>query len=269
MIRRPPSSTRTDTLFPSTTLFRSRQSLPGRYPAARRFLSARPARPRQHRRRNDSAGADQRGIRQDEEGRRRAVGDRVQPVTLDAQKAFSGTVAPEGADVLDEAKLTAWMETHVQGFEGPLIQGKFAGGQSNPTYKISASSGNYVLRRKPFGKLLPSAHAVDREYKVQAGLHKTGFPVARQYGLCTDEDVVGSWFYVMAMVDGHTIWDGAISGSTPENPRATYDVMIDTLAAPHNVAVAAAGLSDYGKPGNYFGRQVDRWTKPYQIGRAH
>lgn len=85
-------------------------------------------------------------------------------MTLDAQKAFSGTVAPEGADVLDEAKLTAWMEANVEGFEGPLTQSKFAGGQSNPTYKISAPSGNYVLRRKPFGPLLPSAHAVDREY---------------------------------------------------------------------------------------------------------
>ncbi|WP_033074474.1 phosphotransferase family protein [Sphingopyxis sp. MWB1] len=184
---------------------------------------------------------------------------------LDAQKAFSGTVAPEGADLLDEAKLTRWMEAHVEGFKGPLTQRKFAGGQSNPTYKISSPSGDYVLRRKPFGKLLPSAHAVDREYKVQAGLHKMGFPVARQYGLCTDEDVVGSWFYVMAMVDGHTIWDGSMPGSTPVNRRATYEAMIDTLAALHNVDVEAAGLSDYGKPGNYFGRQVDRWTKQYKL----
>ena len=186
-------------------------------------------------------------------------------MTLDAQKAFSGTVAPEGADVLDEAKLTAWMEANVEGFEGPLTQGKFAGGQSNPTYKISAPSGNYVLRRKPFGPLLPSAHAVDREYKVQAGLHKMGFPVARQYGLCTDDSVVGSWFYVMGMVDGHTIWDGAMPGSTPENRRATYEAMIDTLAALHSVDIEAAGLSDFGKPGNYFGRQVDRWTKQYRL----
>ena len=185
--------------------------------------------------------------------------------TIDAQKAFSGTVAPEGADVLDEAKLTAWMEANVEGFEGPLTQSKFAGGQSNPTYKISAPSGNYVLRRKPFGPLLPSAHAVDREYKVQAGLHKMGYPVARQYGLCTDDSVVGSWFYVMGMVDGHTIWDGSMPGSTPENRRATYFAMIDALAALHSVDVEAAGLSDFGKPGNYFGRQVDRWTKQYRL----
>ena len=187
---------------------------------------------------------------------------------LDAQKAFSGTVAPEGADVLDEAKLTAWMEAHVEGFEGPLTQSTFAGGQSNPTYKISSPSGNYVLRRKPFGPLLPSAHAVDREYKVQAGLHKTGFPVARQYGLCTDDSVIGSWFYVMGMVDGQTIWDGSMPGSTPENRRATYFAMIDTLAALHNVDVEAAGLSDYGKPGNYFERQVGRWGKQYAASRT-
>jgi len=186
-------------------------------------------------------------------------------MSIDAQKLFSGTVAPEGADILDEAKLTTWMEANVEGFEGPLTQSKFAGGQSNPTYKISAPSGNYVLRRKPFGKLLPSAHAVDREYKVQAGLHRMGFPVARQYGLCTDEDVVGSWFYVMDMVDGHTIWDGAMPGAMPETRRATYFAMIDTLAALHGVDIEAAGLSDYGKPGNYFGRQVDRWTKQYRL----
>lgn len=182
-----------------------------------------------------------------------------------AQDVFSGTVAVEGRDVLDEAKLSAWMEAHVDGFQGPLSQSKFAGGQSNPTYKISAPSGNYVLRRKPFGPLLPSAHAVDREFKVQAGLHRVGFPVARQYGLCTNDDVIGSWFYVMEMVDGHTIWDGAMPNSTSENRRATYFAMIDTLAALHNVDIEAAGLSDYGKPGNYFGRQVDRWTKQYRL----
>src|SRR3546814_15711087 len=140
-------------------------------------------------------------------------------MTLDAQKAFSGTVAPEGADVLDEAKLTAWMEANVEGFEGPLTQGKFAGGQSNPTYKISAASGNYVLRRKPYGPLLPSAHAVDREYKVQSGLHKMGFPVARPSGLCTDADVVGRGFYVTGMVDGTKIRDGALPGSRQAKRR--------------------------------------------------
>ncbi|ROT94979.1 phosphotransferase family protein [Altererythrobacter sp. FM1] len=188
-----------------------------------------------------------------------------QPPAIDAETAFTGTVEPEAADRLDEAKLTAWMEANVAGFSGPLTQAKFKGGQSNPTYKLSSPTGNYVLRRKPFGKLLPSAHAVDREFRVQSGLHKVGFPVARQYGLCTDDDVVGSWFYVMDMVDGRTIWDGAMPGASPEERRATYFAMIDTLADLHKVDLAEAGLEEYGKPGNYFGRQVDRWTKQYRL----
>ncbi len=185
---------------------------------------------------------------------------------MDAQKLFSGTVTPEGADRLDEASLTAWMEANVEGFRGPLRQGKFAGGQSNPTYRIDSPSGSYVLRRKPFGPLLPSAHAVDREYKAIAGLYPTGFPVARPYGLCTDDSVIGSWFYIMGMVEGRTIWDGAMpDASGPDERRATYNAMIDTLAALHSVDFEKAGLSDYGKPGNYFGRQVDRWTKQYRL----
>ena len=184
---------------------------------------------------------------------------------LNADEAFVGTVEPEGADKLDEGKLTEWMQANVAGFEGPLHLTKFKGGQSNPTYKIEAKSGNYVLRRKPFGPLLPSAHAVDREYKVQAGLSKAGFPAAPQYGLCTDDSVVGSWFYVMGMVDGRTIWDGSMPNDAPEYRRNTYMAMIDTLAALHAVDVEKAGLSDFGKPGNYFGRQVDRWTKQYKL----
>jgi aminoglycoside phosphotransferase (APT) family kinase protein len=186
-------------------------------------------------------------------------------MTIDAQTAFTGTVEPEGADRLDEARLTEWLAANVEGFAGPINLTKFKGGQSNPTYKIAAASGNYVLRRKPFGPLLPSAHAVDREFRVQAGVGKTGFPVARQYGLCTDDSVIGSWFYVMAMVDGRTIWDGAMPGADPATRRATYFAMIDTLAALHGVDIEAAGLSDFGKPGNYFGRQVDRWTKQYKL----
>ncbi len=184
---------------------------------------------------------------------------------LDAQKLFSGVTKAEGADALNDANLTAWMQDNVAGFEGPLEVFKFAGGQSNPTYKIIAKSGAYVLRRKPFGPLLPSAHAVDREFKAINGLYPTGFPVARPYGLCTDNDVIGSWFYVMGMVEGRTIWDGAMPGATPSFRRQTYDAMIDTLAALHNTDIDAAGLSDFGKPGNYFGRQVDRWTKQYKL----
>ncbi len=184
---------------------------------------------------------------------------------LNAETDFVGTVEPEGADRLDEAKLSAWLEANVAGYQGPMKLTKFKGGQSNPTYKIEAPSGNYVLRRKPFGPLLPSAHAVDREYKVQAALQKAGWTVPPQYGLCTDDSVIGSWFYVMGMVDGRTIWDGAMPNDTPEYRRATYNAMIDTLAGLHSVDVDAAGLSDYGKPGNYFGRQVERWTKQYRL----
>jgi len=185
--------------------------------------------------------------------------------TLDAQKAFTGTVVPEGADILDEAKLTEWMKDNVEGFEGPITVGKFSGGQSNPTYRIDAKSRSYVLRRKPYGKLLPSAHAVDREFRVISGLHPTGFPVAKPYGLCTDDDVVGSMFYIMDMVEGRTIWDGAMPDSNPKERRAVYLEMIDVLAKLHNTDVEKAGLSEFGKPGNYFGRQIGRWTKQYKL----
>jgi aminoglycoside phosphotransferase (APT) family kinase protein len=183
---------------------------------------------------------------------------------IDAETAFAGTVVPTGADVIDEAKLAKWMAENVAGFEGPVVALKFAGGQSNPTYRLNAKSGSYVLRRKPLGVLLPSAHAVDREYKVIAGLHPTGFPVAKPFGLCTDDSIIGSWFYIMDMVEGRTIWDGSMPNSNPAERRAIYEAMIDTLAALHTIDVDAAGLGDYGKPGNYFGRQVERWTRQYR-----
>lgn len=184
---------------------------------------------------------------------------------IDAEQAFTGTVEPEGEDRLDLDALAEWMREHVRGFEGPLKQAKFKGGQSNPTYRLDSPSGSYVLRRKPYGKLLPSAHAVDREFRVQSGLQKVGFPVAPQYGLCEDESVVGAMFYVMGMVDGKTIWDGSMPGSTPEIRRQTYLAMVDTLAELHRVDLGEAGLESYGKPGNYFGRQVERWTKQYRL----
>jgi aminoglycoside phosphotransferase (APT) family kinase protein len=187
------------------------------------------------------------------------------PPVIDAQTAFTGTIVPEGDDRIDEARLAQWCAANVAGFAGPLSVSKFKGGQSNPTYRLDAPSGPYVLRRKPFGKLLPSAHAVDREYTVQAALSATGFPVARQYGLCTDDTVIGSWFYVMGCVDGRTIWDGAMPGASPDQRRAHYFAMVDTLAALHALDPVAIGLGDYGKPGNYFGRQIDRWTKQYRL----
>lgn len=184
-------------------------------------------------------------------------------MAIDATATFTGTVEPTGADALDLDRLDAWMTAHVADYAGPLRLSKFAGGQSNPTYRIDTPGRAYVLRRKPFGPLLPSAHAVDREYRLIAGLHPSGFPVARPYGLCMDDAVVGSAFYIMEMVEGRTIWDGSMPGATPAEREATYFAIVDTLAALHRIDPVAVGLGDYGKPGNYFERQVSRWTKQY------
>ena len=183
---------------------------------------------------------------------------------MNAEQDFVGTVEPTGQDVLDTAKLADWMTANVNGFTGPVTVRKFAGGQSNPTYRLDSPSGSYVLRRKPFGSLLPSAHAVDREYFVIDHLNRAGFATPRAYGLCTDDNVLGTWFFVMAMVEGRTIWDGSLPDATPDERRAIYNAMIDTLAALHNIDCERAGLGKYGKPGNYFERQVGRWTKQYR-----
>ncbi len=174
------------------------------------------------------------------------------------------TVAVTDKDRLDETALGAWLNGNVDGFRGPFSYAKFAGGQSNPTYRIDAASGSYVLRRKPFGPLLPSAHAVDREYRVIAGLYPTGFPVPRPYGLCTDEGVIGAMFYVMDLADGRNLWDGTLPGYAAANRAGIYNAMCDTLSTLHSTDHVAAGLGDYGKPGNYFERQVARWTKQYR-----
>ena len=177
---------------------------------------------------------------------------------------MSDTIAAEGRDRLDVARLAEWMAANVAGFAGPLTYAKFAGGQSNPTYRIDAASGAYVLRRKPFGPLLPSAHAVDREYRLIDGLYPTGFPVARPYALCTDEGVIGAMFYVMGLAEGRNLWDGTLPDYTPAERTGIYHAMVDTLAALHTTDVQAAGLADFGRPGNYFERQVARWTKQYR-----
>src|SRR4051812_29721156 len=161
---------------------------------------------------------------------------------------------------MDEASLGEWLAANVAGFAGPFTIEKFPGGQSNPTYRIDAASGAYVLRRKPFGPILPSAHAVDREHRLIAALHPTGFPVARPYGLCEDDAVIGSAFYIMEMVEGRTLWDGSLPGMAPAARTAHYDAITDTLAALHAIDPDAVGLGDYGKPGNYFERQVGRWS---------
>jgi aminoglycoside phosphotransferase (APT) family kinase protein len=165
---------------------------------------------------------------------------------------------------IDEAALGQWLEANVEGFRAPFTLEKFAWGQSNPTYRITAASGSYVLRRKPFGPLLPSAHAVDREYGLISALHPLGFPVPRPYALCHDPTVIGAIFYVMELVFGHAYTDGSLPGFDPAARRSMYERLIDTLADLHNVDPAAAGLGDFGKPGNYFERQVARWTRQYR-----
>ncbi len=181
-----------------------------------------------------------------------------------AQEMNSGTKEVDERYRLDEARLAAWLRDHVEGFAGPLEFRQFKGGQSNPTYQLVTPAKRYVLRRKPPGKLLPSAHAVDREFKVISALGKTGFPVARAYALCEDEAVIGTMFYVMDMVEGRILWDGTLPEHQPAERRAIYNAEIETLARLHTVDYQAIGLGDFGKPGNYFARQIDRWTKQYK-----
>ena len=181
-----------------------------------------------------------------------------------ADVTMVGTLPVPADDAIDAGRVAAWMEAHVAGAAGPVSLAKFKGGQSNPTYRVDAATGPYVLRRQPFGKLLPSAHAVDREYRLIAGLYPTGFPVPRPYGLCEDPDVIGAKFYLMELVSGRNLWDGALPSMTPPQRTAIYNAMCDTMAQLHNTDHIAAGLGDYGKPGNYFERQVARWTKQYR-----
>jgi aminoglycoside phosphotransferase (APT) family kinase protein len=165
---------------------------------------------------------------------------------------------------VDEAALGPWLEANVDGFRGPFTLEKFAWGQSNPTYRIAAASGDYVLRRKPFGPLLPSAHAVDREYRLISALHPLGFPVARPYAACADPEVIGAIFYVMELVDGRAYTNGALPEFDSTTRRRMYEQLVDTLADLHSIDPEAAGLGDFGKPGNYFERQVARWTRQYR-----
>ena len=180
------------------------------------------------------------------------------------QETFSGTKPVDERYRLDEGRLAQWLEANVAGYQGPLEVRQFKGGQSNPTYQLVTPNHNYVLRRKPPGKLLPSAHAVDREFKVISALGTVGFPVARAYALCQDDSVIGSMFYVMDSVEGRILWDISLPDSNPAERRAIYEAKTRTLADLHNVDYAAIGLADYGKPGNYFSRQVDRWSKQYR-----
>ena len=187
----------------------------------------------------------------------------IDPQT-DPQATFSGTRPVDARYALDEAALDIWLTANVEGYAGPLTVRQFNGGQSNPTYELSTPGRTYVLRRKPPGTLLPSAHAVDREFTVISGLHAQGYPVARPWALCTDDAVIGSMFYVMDKVEGRVLWDLKLPGLEPAQRRAIYEAQVDTLAALHRFDPVAIGLGDYGRPGNYFERQVGRWTKQYR-----
>ena len=184
---------------------------------------------------------------------------------IDYQKEMVGTVEVEDRDKLDMDTLTEWFEANVAGYEGPISYSKFKGGQSNPTYRIDTPARSYVLRRQPFGKLLPSAHAVDREYQVMTGLHPTGFPVPQTFGLCEDSDVLGSKFFVMSMADGRSLWNGALPDNTPEERREIYFAMIDTMAELHLQKPEEIGLGDFGKSEDYCARQISRWSKQYKL----
>ena len=177
---------------------------------------------------------------------------------------FTGTAPVREAHRFDEIKLAAYMQDHVQGYAGPLNIEQFRGGQSNPTYKLITPRKNYVLRRKPPGQLVSGAHAVEREYQVITALGQhTSVPVAQTYALCTDETILGTWFYIMDCVEGRVFWNPTFPGVSRDERPLYFDAMNATLAALHSVEYSAIGLADFGKPGNYFARQIGRWSKQY------
>lgn len=180
------------------------------------------------------------------------------------QEENSGTRDVSAEHQIDVGLLEDYLQEHVDGFSGPLAIKQFKGGQSNPTYLLEAASGKYVMRRKPPGKLLKSAHAVDREFRVISALYTAGFPVPRPFVLCEDESVVGTVFFVMDFVDGRIFWELDLPACDPDERQAIYDNVNQTIADLHNFDHEAIGLSDYGKPGNYFSRQISRWSKQYK-----
>lgn len=184
-------------------------------------------------------------------------------MTESMEDRFSGTREVGEKHRFDETRLEAYLADHLPGFRGPLTVRQFRGGQSNPTYQLITPAKRYVLRRKPPGKLLPSAHAVDREFRVLSALHPTGFPVARPWLLCQDESITGTVFYVMDFVDGRVMWDATMPGVSRSERVAMFDSANETLARLHTFDIQALGLSDFGKPGDYFARQISRWSKQY------
>ncbi len=176
---------------------------------------------------------------------------------------FSGTMDVQDRHQFSRDALDAYMKDHVEGYQGPLEVSQFKGGQSNPSYLLITPAHKYVLRRKPPGKLLPSAHAVDREYKVLTGLAGTGVPVPRTYCLCEDEQIIGTMFYIMDFVDGDIEWDPALPHFSNEQRATAFDSMNASMAALHKADYKACGLADFGKPTDYLARQINRWSKQY------
>lgn len=181
-----------------------------------------------------------------------------------SQTANAGTTAVRDAHRFDETALARWMADHVDGFSGPLTVDQFKGGQSNPTYRLTTPGAAYVLRRKPPGPLLNGAHDVLREARVLTALANTDVPVAPVHGICADDGIIGTPFFVMGLVEGRIVWDATFPDVPREERTAYFDAMNATLAALHGVDYAAVGLGDYGRPGNYFARQIARWSKQYQ-----
>ena len=178
---------------------------------------------------------------------------------------FIGTRAVSGQHAFDTAALSAWLEKNLDGFKGPLTVEMFKGGQSNPTYKLITPGQSYVMRAKPgpVAKLLPSAHAIEREFAVMSGLQGTDVPVPRMYVLCEDESVIGRAFYIMEFMQGRVLWDQSLPGMQPAERASIYNESNRVIAALHSVKFAERGLASYGKPGNYFERQIGRWSKQY------
>lgn len=179
---------------------------------------------------------------------------------IDRQQAFSGTTASD----IDAAALESYLAAQIEGFRGPLTLARFKGGQSNPTYKLTTPERSYVLRRKPFGKLLPSAHAIEREFRVTEALAKAGFPVARPLHLCSDADIIGAAFYVMDHAEGRVFWEPHAPGLPGEERGALFDSLNATIAQLHGLDPAAIGLADFGKPSGYVARQIRRWSEQYR-----
>jgi len=187
---------------------------------------------------------------------------------LEKEAAFAGTEPVRAGQEIDAPKLEYWLGAHVEGYAGPPVIEQFKGGQSNPTYKLRTPGRDYVLRRKPPGALLRGAHAIEREYRVISALAAVGFPVARPFALCLDETVIGTWFYVMEMVSGRIFWDSTLPGLTRNERPFYFDVMNATIANLHLLDPARIGLADYGKGGNYFERQIARWSRQYLADEA-